>query len=282
MRINLFCIRLLLGTLTFSACSAPLIGQEGRASKECPRIVAHRAGAREAGVPDNSLAAIAAAVADGLEILEVDVRRSSDGEPFLFHDRRLTEGPWDVPERLLGQPFSSVASADLEKICVAGAQQRCLPPFSKALDSTKAATFILQIDLKDRVSRSDVQQLISDIMKRKLAERIVFFCDPSVECELVRDVKSDVRIMARVYQASDLTSLLSEPPWAVQVDESMLSHPLLGELRERGVLIMVKTLDEMGDTPEHWSKLREEGVDLILTDYPRAARRELCSAADPF
>lgn len=277
MGIERFWIGLLFGALALSACAAPHIQQEVGASIECSVVIAHRGGAREAGVPDNSLAALAAAVRDGLEILEVDLRRSSDGRPFLFHDRLLTADPWNVPPPLLGQPFSSVAAAELEKICIPEAPQRCLPPFAKALDLLSPTAAVLLVDLKDQVSRGDVEQLLSEIVERKLVERIVFFCDPLAECELVRDVTSVVRIMARVHRESDLQTLLSRPPWAVQVDESMLSHPLLGELRERGVLVMVKTLDQAGDTPEHWSILRKDGVDLILTDYPRAARSELCS-----
>jgi glycerophosphoryl diester phosphodiesterase len=39
---------------------------------------------------------------------------------------------------------------------------------------------------------------------------------------------------------------------------------------------MVKTLDELGDDPEDWGRLREKGVDAILTDYPRLLRQRLC------
>jgi glycerophosphoryl diester phosphodiesterase len=57
------------------------------------RIVAHR-GLRPA--PDNSLAAVAAAVEAGLDV-EVDVRRGAGGEPVLSHDPPL---PGAAPDSL--------------------------------------------------------------------------------------------------------------------------------------------------------------------------------------
>jgi glycerophosphoryl diester phosphodiesterase len=55
----------------------------------CHRIVvvAHRGLGPEA--PDNSRQAVAAAVAAGVPVIEVDVRQSSDGELFIFHDGKI-------------------------------------------------------------------------------------------------------------------------------------------------------------------------------------------------
>lgn len=52
-----------------------------------PELVAHRGLA--AHCPENTLAAFRAAVAAGARWLECDVQLSSDGVPFLFHDRTL-------------------------------------------------------------------------------------------------------------------------------------------------------------------------------------------------
>jgi glycerophosphoryl diester phosphodiesterase len=50
-------------------------------------VAAHRA--RGFGAPDNSRAAVAAAVKAGVPVIEVDVRRSRDGDLFVFHDASL-------------------------------------------------------------------------------------------------------------------------------------------------------------------------------------------------
>lgn len=52
-----------------------------------PALVAHRGYARH--YPENTMPAIAAAVAAGVHFVEVDVQLTKDGVPVLFHDRTL-------------------------------------------------------------------------------------------------------------------------------------------------------------------------------------------------
>jgi glycerophosphoryl diester phosphodiesterase len=59
-----------------------------------PELVAHRGFA--ARCPENTRAAIQAAIEAGARFVEVDVQLSSDGVPYLFHDRTL--------QRVCGRP----------------------------------------------------------------------------------------------------------------------------------------------------------------------------------
>jgi glycerophosphoryl diester phosphodiesterase len=52
-------------------------------------LIAHRGGVVDAGRPENSAAAIQAAIERGYWMIEVDVRRTKDGEPVLHHDPTL-------------------------------------------------------------------------------------------------------------------------------------------------------------------------------------------------
>jgi len=52
-----------------------------------PLRIAHRGGVVGPGAPENSLAALERAAAAGYDLVELDVERSREGEPFLFHDR---------------------------------------------------------------------------------------------------------------------------------------------------------------------------------------------------
>lgn len=77
---------------------------------------AHR-GLHGAGVPENSHAAFAAAMAQGYGI-ELDVRRSGDGQPVVFHD--------DTLERMTAEagPVSRRSAAQLGAIALAGSAER--------------------------------------------------------------------------------------------------------------------------------------------------------------
>jgi glycerophosphoryl diester phosphodiesterase len=269
---------LCLAALALGACSVQQPAEKIHGLSQCPVLIAHRGGGREVGLPDNSLTAIDAGVSDALDSMEVDVRWSSDGRAFLFHDKRLRGDPWGVTQELAGREFSSLTGAQLERICTTEEQRNCLPPLSAVLGVMgDASAGELQLDLKDSPNRRQIEELLSDLGQRNLIGRVAIFCDPISECELVRDISPHIRVMARVHDEGDLKELMPRPPWAVQVDEDMLSHPLLSDLRMRGVLVMVKTLDDASDTPQHWNSLRQQGVDRILTDRPRAARSALCA-----
>ena len=73
-----------------------------------------------------------------------------------------------------------------------------------------------------------------------------------------------------------MRTVLPFKPYAVQVDEELLDSPEVATARARGVRLMVKTLDELGDDPEHWGELQKKGVDLILTDFPRLLGQSIC------
>ncbi|MDR7031845.1 glycerophosphodiester phosphodiesterase family protein [Mesorhizobium sp. BE184] len=72
-------------------------------------VVAHRSGGLQAGktrYAENSLAALHAAIAAGAEMVEVDVRRSADGEFVVMHDSwldRTTTCRGEVIERTLAE-----------------------------------------------------------------------------------------------------------------------------------------------------------------------------------
>src|SRR5262249_59307691 len=67
-----------------------------------PRVIAHR-GAK-ATSPENTLASIRQAVAEGATWIEFDVKLTSDGHPILMHDPtldRTTNGKGNVAETTL-------------------------------------------------------------------------------------------------------------------------------------------------------------------------------------
>jgi glycerophosphoryl diester phosphodiesterase len=78
------------------------------AARRLPDLVAHRGYASR--YPENTLAAIAAALEAGARFVEVDVQLSSDLRPFLFHDRTL--------ERMCGAagPVHARTGAELAKL----------------------------------------------------------------------------------------------------------------------------------------------------------------------
>ncbi len=89
------------------------------------RDVAHR-GFWGPGIPENSLAAASAAIAEGFAI-ECDVRLSRDGTVFIFHD--------DETMRLTGQPgrISHSTAAEIAVLRLAGGDDQPVPSLTQLL-----------------------------------------------------------------------------------------------------------------------------------------------------
>ena len=67
-----------------------IMGKKGYSLQEIKKmhVVAHRAAASSA--PENSIEAVVECIEKGVDIIEVDIRLTSDGEPVLFHDDNLS------------------------------------------------------------------------------------------------------------------------------------------------------------------------------------------------
>lgn len=83
-----------------------LFGVKGFSDVEISRIsvVAHRAAAT--GCPENSLSAVKKSLADGVDVIELDVRLTRDGEIILCHDatvNRTTDGSGTVSEMSMNE-----------------------------------------------------------------------------------------------------------------------------------------------------------------------------------
>ena len=101
---------------------------------------AHR-GLHGPGVPENSQAAFAAAIAKGMGI-ELDVHRAADGRPVVFHD-------WSL-DRMTGDtgPLAARSSAQLAAIQLTGSDQT-IPDLRGVLDLVAGRTALL-VEIKAR------------------------------------------------------------------------------------------------------------------------------------
>ena len=90
---TLACLNLVGGLVGAEPAQRLLVDLTDRVAIESrrPLLIAHRGGVVTDGVPECSLAAIRAASKAGYDLVELDIRESSDHEPIVFHDRNLTE-----------------------------------------------------------------------------------------------------------------------------------------------------------------------------------------------
>jgi glycerophosphoryl diester phosphodiesterase len=153
-----------------------------------PLVIAHRTCPRDA--PENSLAGITKAIELGADVVEIDVRRTSDGQPMLLHDRWLL--------RTTLRPFR------LEWVTEQRAKQMRLrgggtiPTLGEAL-ATLGPDLKVAIDVKDGAAADAV---ISEVRNQGLESRTLFWSQhepavrtavttaPELEISLLRDTKT--------------------------------------------------------------------------------------------
>lgn len=106
-------------------------------------MVAHRgASARE---PENTLAAFEAALRDGADVIELDVRLTADGVPVILHDPDVsatTDGTGYVHEMTLGQIKRLNAGSE-------GRGRHEIPTLAEALASMRGRSSAIDLEIKN-------------------------------------------------------------------------------------------------------------------------------------
>jgi glycerophosphoryl diester phosphodiesterase len=148
-------------------------------------VYAHR-GLHGAGIPENSPAAFAAAIARGLGI-ECDVQRSGDGQAMVFHDREL--------DRLTGTsgPVAALSAAELGRIALTGSEDTI--PTLRAVLAQVGGRVPLLIEVKSRrgMAAGPLCRAVHAALAGYCGEHAVMSFDPRVPRWFARHAPQTVR-----------------------------------------------------------------------------------------
>jgi glycerophosphoryl diester phosphodiesterase len=254
-----------------------------------PAIVAHR-GAWH-GAPENSLAAIERAIAVGVDIVELDIRKSADGELFLMHD--------DTILRMAGidRDAETFTMAELQAIALReddGGEHRAttdqrIPTLKQALEIIRGRIFA-DLDLKDRALFSEVAACARemdaasyvDLKTRVMTrEELDWVCAQNID---------GVPFMAMAKFTAqglpDTLALLSEiRPFMCEMRfdhiETIIDNRQA--FRDAGMALWMNTLNmaasgewldktALADPDSIWGRLMDAGVSVFQTDEPEALK----------
>lgn len=119
-------------------------------------VVAHRGCFQAGGVPENSLAAIQRASDTNMELIELDIKMSSDGVPVLSHD--MTVGRTTVGGRGNYRLVSSFTNGELQTFRLedkyGDPTNQFIPTLEQALDyiHDHRISIVVALDIKDRAA----------------------------------------------------------------------------------------------------------------------------------
>ncbi len=233
-------------------------------------VAAHRAAHHD--YPENSLAAIKESIRLGVDIIEIDVRLSKDGEFVLMHDGtvdRTTNGSGNVSDL----DFSDLRALRLvHDVEITGER---IPTFEELLKATKGQ-ILIDVDFKvDGLPAA--KKAYAQIEKQGMERQILFYIyDNYPLIPLLRDMNTDIEIMPRAYSRKDVRKILKiDGIDIIHVDESFYKKRTMRKIIRAGSRVWINALgkyDEMERQKEGTGfdlLLEKKYSNVIQTDLPK-------------
>ncbi|NSZ48777.1 glycerophosphodiester phosphodiesterase family protein [Agrobacterium vitis] len=253
-------------------------------------IVAHRGIWNDA--PENSLLSIRRTIEAGYDVVEIDVRRTADGEFVLLHDDTLERmtGVDKEPERLTLAELTSLALRNRDGGPENSFTDEKLPSLRDVFELTHDRIFI-HLDIKHR---HVIPKVLAYARKMGVEKQVDFWADLKTEADLAwiqaNITSQEVPFIARTH--------LEHDDWRKQVKLAIELKPLICEasfgdisqvdaIRQRfhdaGITLWVNTLDSVAspgftdsaalkDPDAIWGRLLKAGFSAIQTDEMASLR----------
>jgi glycerophosphoryl diester phosphodiesterase len=242
-------------------------------------IVGHR-GARDIA-PENTLAGFEKALATGVDMIELDVHLSKDGELVVIHDANLdrtTNGQGTVREHTLAELKELDATAQYTGPGLFGAQE--IPTLQEVYDLVPDDVQI-NVEIKtsgDGSRYPGIEERVLEVVRSNeaLAQTVVSSFDfPTIqEIQRLEPELATYAIISQGYfyeqgllgrrPKNVAADLVAHGFAQVAVNKEYLSKDLLSELQQAGLVVGVWIIDDVKEMM-HFAEL---GVDRITTDRP--------------
>jgi glycerophosphoryl diester phosphodiesterase len=251
-------------------------------------VVGHRAAGGELGVvaPENSLAAVRAAIAMGVDAIETDPRTTKDGVLVNLHDAtvdRTTDGVGEVADLT----FAELSALTLDAARYPG-DFSCerVPSIEDVLLAARGKAHVL-LDA-NKTDRIDL--LVAAIQKTGTLDWAIVDTDEVAKIDAALALEPKVLTMIRVKSMAELDAELAHfeanPPAIVELDSAPGYEAIAAKARAAGHRTMVNVfgLDlaaKLSSDPSVYAPVFEAPIDLVQTDRPDLVLRHLGRFADP-
>jgi len=221
--------------------------------KRRPLIIAHRGFSGK--YPENTLAAVRAALALGVDMVEIDVHETRDGKLVVFHDYRLT--------RLCGvrRRVRDVTLAELKRINPA------VPTFVDVLRVCRDRARVL-VEIK----RTDSRKVAAAIERQRMERDVIVFSQSVPRMKTFAAANPRIprfSLIARDLRPSVLRLRTSVTVRGMGLNRQLLTSPrVVCDIHHRGWELFVWTVNRAADM----RRFADWGVDGIITNRPDVAK----------
>lgn len=229
-----------------------------------PSVIAHRAGAAQA--PENTLAALSGAIADGADMVEIDVQQLGDGTLIVLHDtnfKRTTGVDLDVWDA----GYQMIRDLNAGAAFYQGTAVEPVPSLEEFLAEAKGK-MNLMLELKKTGYEKDVEQKVLDLIgKYDMRQQCVI---ASMDLGILKKVRELDPDMETVY----ISALLITDRFDLDavdgysVETTSLSRGMAIQASFQGKKIYGWTVN----SGHSIKKALNCEVDGLITDYPRFAK----------
>lgn len=230
-----------------------------------PEIIAHRGFSAQA--PENTLAALEAAVTAGADAVEFDIQTGLGGAAVLFHDEtldRTTDGTGPVAERTLDQ----LKALDAGRWFGPDFAGERVPSLAEAFAHLGTRVPRIYAEVKGHREPADIDGMVRVADAAGVLDRTVFIAIGWAVLERIRSFRQDVTIGYIVTEAHQVDEALEraagDPRALVDLDARIvLADPSVArQAREAGVDTAVWTVDDAAEA----ERLRSLGIRRITTN----------------
>lgn len=261
-------------TLAAASVSALLVGNwlvNGIQIKDTVTVVAHRGAAGKA--PENTLASIRSAIADGTDWVEIDVQETADGEVVVIHDSdfmKLASVDLKVWEGTLAQ----LRDIDIGSWFDPQFSAERVPTLVEVLEAAKGKARVV-IELKYYGHDQQLEQRVVDSVEQTgMTDQVAIMSLKYEGIQKIRALRPDWTI--GLLSAKAIGNLASLDVDFLAVASSMATPGFIRRSHEQGKQVFVWTINDAVSL----SRMMSLGVDGVITDEPALAREVIAERAD--
>ena len=245
-------------------CSAVFAQSEAllaKLEKKRIHIAAHRAA--HAIFPENSIAALEAAIALDVTIAEVDVRSTKDGILVLLHDStldRTTTGKGKIQDFT----YAEIKQLYLRQSPGGAATTQQIPTLAEALNVCKGK-ILLDLDFKEE-RKEYMAKTYALIEKEGMTDEVLFFLYDYKDMKKMYRINPKITLFPRARSIADVQQIVkSKLTRVIHIDDSFTETEQLNAWKSQGIYFWMNSLGDVDDE----AALKGAAVyQSFLTQYP--------------
>ncbi|MCH8532548.1 MAG: glycerophosphoryl diester phosphodiesterase membrane domain-containing protein [Saccharospirillum sp.] len=233
--------------------------------------IAHRGSPFNA--PENTLSAIDAAIAEGADYVELDVRRTRDGVLVLLHDRDLRRVAAD-PRTIWQVDYEELREMDVGSWFSAEFAGEQVPTLAEAVERIRGRAG-LYLEIKQQPGAPDlVADVIAELEALEMIDQTILAALELSALQQARQLAPDLRLSMLVH--SSVGSLASLPVDILAMRDALATPQNVRLWRSHGYEVHLWTVNDARDM----ARLLDIGVDGIITDRPELLSRVMEERAE--